>query len=320
MLAPVAPARLAHRWGSLVRTRSRGEASVGHHDNGITAARLILALWVLAIHCFPLSGNVDPVGAALPGAFGGGGPAVWVFFFLSGYLLAMSRRRSSPARFALRRFLRLAPGYWINILVTAIVIGPWYVGAAWNPFAWTAGMPDAFFGNPLPAVNGSMWTLAAEMFCYGVLLLFPRLSVIALVLCLAITPAAWRPLIISFAIGVLASRRITVRLPLPELKADLSYGVYIYAFPVTQILVALGLRDPFPLMLATAAITLPIAAMSWFLVERPAIALGHRQRLEDVADVRAAGAIGLGEPPLLGGRVRPEVAGNPGEAAGRSPA
>lgn len=279
MSTPVAPARLAA-------------------DNGITAMRLILALWVLALHSFPLAGRADPVGAALPGDFGGAEPAVWVFFALSGYLLVQSRQRLSVGRFVLRRFLRLVPGYWVNILVTALVVGPWYIGAAWNPAAWQA-MPAAFHANPLPAVNGSLWTLSAEIACYAVLTIAPRFAVPSLLLFTLVVPPMWRPLVIAFAIGSFAGGRVTVRLPLPTLRADLSYGVYIYAFPVAQVLVMFGLRDPLPLMLAAAAITLPIAAASWFLVERPAIALGHRQRLEHAGDVRALGAVGALEAPLV---------------------
>ena len=54
-----------------------------------------------------------------------------------------------------------------------------------------------------------------------------------------------------------------------KLKADLSYGIYIYAFPIQQTLAGYG-----QLNLLTAVLTvLPFAAFSWFLVERPAMRL-----------------------------------------------
>ena len=54
-----------------------------------------------------------------------------------------------------------------------------------------------------------------------------------------------------------------------KLPADLSYGVYIYAFPIQQVLAAYG-----QLNLATAVLgVLPFAVASWFLVERPALKL-----------------------------------------------
>src|SRR4030095_13988171 len=54
-----------------------------------------------------------------------------------------------------------------------------------------------------------------------------------------------------------------------KLPADLSYGIYIYAFPLQQARAAGG-----NLNLATAVLSvIPFAVASWFLVERPALAL-----------------------------------------------
>jgi peptidoglycan/LPS O-acetylase OafA/YrhL len=58
-------------------------------------------------------------------------------------------------------------------------------------------------------------------------------------------------------------------------SVDISYGMYIYAFPVQQLLVIAGLVSLPPLafaVVATAA-TVPVALASWFVVERPALRL-----------------------------------------------
>lgn len=58
-----------------------------------------------------------------------------------------------------------------------------------------------------------------------------------------------------------------------KLSFDLSYGIYIYAFPVQQVLAAWGRLD-----VATAVLAvLPFAALSWFLVERPAMRLKPKE-------------------------------------------
>jgi peptidoglycan/LPS O-acetylase OafA/YrhL len=56
-------------------------------------------------------------------------------------------------------------------------------------------------------------------------------------------------------------------------RNDLSYGVYLYGFPVQQLLVFAGASSLGPLAFAGLACVavLPFAAMSWLLVERPAM-------------------------------------------------
>jgi peptidoglycan/LPS O-acetylase OafA/YrhL len=49
-----------------------------------------------------------------------------------------------------------------------------------------------------------------------------------------------------------------------------SYGLYLYAFPVQQLIVARMPSDPHPI-LTCVALTMPLAFLSWYLVERPAL-------------------------------------------------
>lgn len=67
-------------------------------------------------------------------------------------------------------------------------------------------------------------------------------------------------------------------------RNDLSYGIYVYGFPMTHLLVALGAhrwaegdlgRALFALLAVLAV--LPVAWASWQWVERPALALGGRR-------------------------------------------
>lgn len=67
--------------------------------------------------------------------------------------------------------------------------------------------------------------------------------------------------------------------PLPWLPhwarfGDWSYGMYVYAFPVQQLVTLYGPRLPLPLHFALAyTITVVLAALSWHLVEAPALRL-----------------------------------------------
>lgn len=62
-------------------------------------------------------------------------------------------------------------------------------------------------------------------------------------------------------------------------KADLSYGIYIYAFPVQQMLSQIGVQAAgvWVYSLAAAILTIPFATASYFLVERPALKLKSAQ-------------------------------------------
>lgn len=75
-----------------------------------------------------------------------------------------------------------------------------------------------------------------------------------------------------------------------RLKNDISYGVYIYAYPVQQLLVIVGagaLGVPVFAVLSLLA-TAPLAIASWFLVERPALRLKMRGRRAETVQEQAA--------------------------------
>lgn len=119
-----------------------------------------------------------------------------------------------------------------------------------------------------------------------------------------VIPARWSLVAVS-AVIVLASSllpyyRLVAAIPLAymiiasgallhnerlTLRTDLSYGVYIYAFPIQQLLVIAGLVTLNPLVFAliAAVAVLPVAASSWFLVEKPALSLKSRFKRKSLA-------------------------------------
>lgn len=114
-----------------------------------------------------------------------------------------------------------------------------------------------------------------------------------------VIPARWSLVAVStvivLAAGFLPDYRVVGALPLAyavvvsgalirdkhlRLRTDLSYGMYIYAYPTQQLLLVCGLISLNPLLLTgvTAAATVPLAAASWFLIEKPARRLKARFR------------------------------------------
>lgn len=126
---------------------------VAKHRNNFDALRLSAAVSVMVSHVFPLSGRVEPrvAGYTL------GTLAVFVFFSISGYLVTRSWQADpSVWRFTVKRTLRIAPAYIVTVAMT------------WLAFQ-AAGMTN-FASNPVPLVNGSLWTIPLEVQCYVLLL------------------------------------------------------------------------------------------------------------------------------------------------------
>jgi exopolysaccharide production protein ExoZ len=105
-----------------------------------------------------------------------GDVGVDVFFVISGLVIGLSTKDGdSPVRFALKRFVRIAPMYWLAtfaMLLFSYSDGLIYVwGDIWRSLAFVTRPGEAWFPVIFPG-----WTLSYEAFFY--LLLFAMLSVV----------------------------------------------------------------------------------------------------------------------------------------------
>src|SRR3954470_24156141 len=109
----------------VIRHRSRG--AVVDRDNNFDLLRLVAALSVIFSHAFLLAENSqdhDPLmmltGQAVLGVAG-----VFVFFTISGYLIAQSFEATpSPLIFLAKRALRIFPGLFACLAICVFAIGP----------------------------------------------------------------------------------------------------------------------------------------------------------------------------------------------------
>jgi peptidoglycan/LPS O-acetylase OafA/YrhL len=74
-------------------------------------------------------------------------------------------------------------------------------------------------------------------------------------------------------------------------KNDFSYGLYLYAFPIQLLLTVLGVPKLgyLPYLALSVLVTAPLAAASWFLVEKPALRLKSRGPGRTLEEVRSGG-------------------------------
>lgn len=66
------------------------------------------------------------------------------------------------------------------------------------------------------------------------------------------------------------------RLPVID-RTDLSYGLYLYGWPMQQLALLLGATSVIANTLVASVMALACAALSWFLIEKPALALKPRR-------------------------------------------
>jgi len=160
-------------------------------DNNLNLLRMVAATAVLISHAWAIAlgqGTPEPLKFELGVSLGT--LAVYVFFVISGFLIAGSYVRTANAiGFVLARVLRLMPALIVSLLIVALIMGPMVttleVQAYYtDPGLWSFlvrntllvhpqyTLPGVFEAQPYPTVEGSIWTLVHEAGCYvGVLCL-----------------------------------------------------------------------------------------------------------------------------------------------------
>ncbi|MET7400552.1 acyltransferase [Dactylosporangium sp. NPDC005572] len=184
-----------------------GRPAPGRHDNGFGALRLFLALAVVFDHAGSLGFGWEDLGNTLfRGQTNVGTLAVYGFFVISGLLITRSARRTGVVRFAWHRALRILPGLWVCLLVTAFVVAPlvalvergtlagfWggpkgpvqYVTGNWFTGVRQYGIHDLLADTPwgrqiggTSVFDGALWSLIYETTCYAAVALLAVTAVL----------------------------------------------------------------------------------------------------------------------------------------------
>jgi hypothetical protein len=84
----------------------------------------------------------------------------------------------------------------------------------------------------------------------------------------------WMTFAISYAVVVL-SHFWPARLEVPGLWVNGSYGVYVWSFPIQQLLVMAGIANQYVMLVCAAPIAYVMGTLSWKFVEEPTMQLRH---------------------------------------------
>ncbi len=169
--------------------------NVRNHPAGFDYLRLVLAISVIAWHSVRVcygpaaelyfwTGPARPlVCFILPG-----------FFALSGFLVAGSLERNGVPEFAALRFMRIFPALAVEVVVSALVIGPaltripsaeYFASPVFFAYFLNAignihyELPGLFLDTPSPAVvNLPLWTVPLELDCYIIVIALALLRMI----------------------------------------------------------------------------------------------------------------------------------------------
>ena len=149
---------------------------------GFDFLRIFLATSIIGWHTAKLSGHVEMARASV--FWFSEYMLVPMFFALSGFLVAGSSMRLSTKNFLLNRAARILPALVADIVFAALLIGPlvttlpakqYFADATFftyflNITGWMQYfLPGVFENNPLPEVNGALWTVPFEIGCYVML-------------------------------------------------------------------------------------------------------------------------------------------------------
>ncbi|MDB5597500.1 MAG: nodX [Hyphomicrobiales bacterium] len=152
--------------------------------SGFDFLRIALSLSILGTHsALIVLGNdgifQSGVGRAFHSAL------VPMFFALSGFLITGSAMRLKLRDFLLNRGMRILPALAMDIMISAMILGPLLTSASLHEYftayefrAYFANvfgiihyvLPGVFEATPFPqTVNGSLWTVPFELGCYAII-------------------------------------------------------------------------------------------------------------------------------------------------------
>ncbi|MDB5425030.1 MAG: acyltransferase 3 [Phenylobacterium sp.] len=166
-----------------VRTFEDQLALTGGRPSGFDYLRIVLSVSIVVWHTVQILGGNAAAAAFMTGPLR---PLVGcilpAFFALSGFLVAGSFERNDLPGFLTLRGLRIFPALMVEVVISALLLGPLLTTAPWREYftdplfhryflnvtGWIHyELPGLFLHNPAGrTVNEQLWTVPFELECY----------------------------------------------------------------------------------------------------------------------------------------------------------
>lgn len=166
-------------------------------STNLNLLKFFAACAVIISHSYPLSfgkNHVDYLNVISGNSLGLGGLAVAVFFLSSGYLVSKSIEKRGEKGYIKARILRIIPPLILSVIITILISGLFFSKLNFGSFILNIdtlkyclnmllipihNLPGVFEKNIYGSVvNGALWTLPVEFFCYIILLVFYKLKLL----------------------------------------------------------------------------------------------------------------------------------------------
>jgi peptidoglycan/LPS O-acetylase OafA/YrhL len=168
----------------------------------------------------------------------------------------------------------------VTVLAALAAFGLADSRASHNVFGVTVGGSAYLYLQTFPMFGvGALYALFERNVSYNHVLAL--IAAVLLIICLFFQP------LVALALAVLGGYLIfwfalhCPVLPISRFtnKTDLSYGIYLYAWPIQSSIALFTDRsiNPWALSLITLALAAAAASVSWTFIEKPALALAHRK-------------------------------------------
>ncbi len=156
---------------------------VNNKCNNLNIFRFVAAIMVIVCHAYAITLNQEDFFWNFnSGQCNLGALAVAFFFFISGLYVTKSLDSKPDLKiFLKKRCFRIFPSLWIVVVLTIFVMGPFFTTLSFKEYflsfhTWTYSLnmflipihnlPGVFVENLYQTVNGPLWTLPVEFFCY----------------------------------------------------------------------------------------------------------------------------------------------------------